>query len=130
MTDEPKVDASASTDAKKDDEVADPIFEALWARVLEAWDDEKTHAALLDHALREQRLPDAAGRYRTLKDDPAKGPLATKKLGAIVLAATQLLFAMKTPPRARVPLPVTITAAVFCVVTLLWLARQLFLVRQ
>ena len=116
MADEPKAE--------------DPVFEALWARVLEAWDDDKTHAALLDHAIREQRLPDAAGRYRALKDDPDKGAVATKKLNAIVIAATQLLFSMKTPPRAKVPLSVTITAAVLCVATLLWLARQLFLVHR
>ena len=124
MSDEPKVEPA------EHDEGTDPIFDALWARVLEAWDDEKTHAALLDHALREHRLPDAAGRYRALKDDPQKGAVATKKLGAIVLAATQLLFAMKTPPRAKVPLPVTIIAAMICVATLLWLAWQLFLVRR
>ena len=114
MSDEPKVEPA------EHDEGTDPIFDALWARVLAAW----------DHALREQRLPDAAGRYRALKDDPQKGAVATKKLGAIVLAATQLLFAMKTAPRAKVPLPVTITAAMICVATLLWLAWQLFLVRR
>ena len=124
MSDEPKIEPAEADDG------TDPIFDALWARVLEAWDDEKRHAALLDRALREQRLPDAAGRYRALKDDPQKGAVATKKLGAIVLAATQLLFAMKTPPRAKVPLPVTITAAMICVATLLWLAWQLFLVRR
>jgi hypothetical protein len=36
-------------------EQKDPVLEALWKRVLEAWDDDKTHAALLDHAMRSQR---------------------------------------------------------------------------
>jgi hypothetical protein len=89
----------------------DPIFETLWSRVMEAWDDDKTHAALLDYALRAQRLPDAAGRYRALKDDPAKGPRAQKRLDAIVVAATQMMLAMKSPPsRGKVPWQITLTA--------------------
>ena len=47
MSDEPKIEPAEADDG------TDPIFDALWARVLEAWDDEKRHAALLDHALRE-----------------------------------------------------------------------------
>jgi len=112
-------------DEKPEDEGKDPVFEALWTRVLEAWDDDKPHHALLDHAIREQKLPDAAGRYRSLVDDPEKGARAKKKLDGIVIAATQLLFSMKTPPRTRVPLPITITAALICLGTLVWLAMLL-----
>ena len=39
------------------------ILDALWARVLEAWDDDKPHHALLEYALRAQKLPEVAGRY-------------------------------------------------------------------
>jgi hypothetical protein len=104
----------------------DPVFEALWKRVLEAWDDEKTHAALLDHALREQRLPDAAGRYRALSDDPAKGERAKKKLDAIVIAATQMLMSMKTPPRGKVPWQITLSAVLVCLFMLGWLGLVVF----
>ena len=111
-----------------DDEPTDAVLEALWKRALEAWDDEKAHAALIDHALREQQLPEAAGRYRTLVDDPDKGPLAKKKLEAIVLAATQMLMAMKTPKRegGKVPLPITLSAFGVCALLLAWLGWALW----
>ena len=91
--------------------------------MLDAWDDEKTHAALIEHAMREQRLPDIAGRYRSLVEDPDRGALAKKKLDAIVLAATQMLMAMKTPkPGKGVPVPITLSAFGVCAVLLGWLA--------
>ncbi len=100
----------------------DLIFDTLWGRVLEAWDDEKTHSALLDYALRAEKLPDAAGRYRSLKDDPTKGALATKKLGAIVLAAESMLMAMKTPRAQKVPWQMTVSAFAVSILLLAWLA--------
>jgi hypothetical protein len=109
---QPKVDEVA--DAEKppasakptfDDDVSpkDAIFEALWNRALEAWDDDKPHIALLDHALKNEKLPDLAGRYRSLKDDTEKGARAQKKIDGIVVAATQMLMATKTPPRTKTP---------------------------
>jgi hypothetical protein len=88
----------------------DAIFDALWARVMASWEDDKVHGALLEYALKSERLPDAAGRYRALKDDPEKGARAKRRLDAIVLAATQLMLAMKTPPNVKVPLPITMSA--------------------
>ena len=65
----------------------------------------------LKYALRAQHLPDAAGRYRALAEDPAKGAVAKKKLDAIVIAATQMMLAMKsTPGRGKVPWPITLSA--------------------
>ncbi|HEX3343034.1 MAG TPA: hypothetical protein VHS09_00625 [Polyangiaceae bacterium] len=104
----------------------DAVLEALWSRVLEAWDDDKTHAALIDHAMRAQRLPEAAGRYRALVDDPEKGARAKKKLDAIVLAATQMLLAMKTPKPGKVPLPITLSAFGVCALLLAWLGWALW----
>jgi hypothetical protein len=109
-----------------DEETSDPVFDALWQRVLETWEDDKAHAALIDHALREQHLPETAGRYRALVDHPEKGPLAKRKLDAIVLAATQMLMAMKTPKPEKVPLPITLTAFGICAVLLAWLAWGLW----
>ena len=92
-------------------ETDDIIFDTLWSRVIAAWDDDKTHAALLDYALRNERLPDAAGRYRALKDDPEKGAVAKKKLEGIVVAATQMMLAMKSPAaKMKVPWQITLTA--------------------
>jgi hypothetical protein len=104
-----------------DDEPKDPVLDALWARVLQAWDDDKPHHAVLEHALRVQALPDLAGRYRALADDPEKGPLAKKRLDAIVLAATQMLMSMKTPKPGKIPLPITLTAFAISVLLLSWL---------
>jgi hypothetical protein len=82
------------------------VLEAIWKRVLDAWDDDRTHAALLDHAIRSQALPEIAGRYRALGEDPEKGLLAKKRLDAIVLAATQMLMTTKTPKPGKTPLPI------------------------
>lgn len=81
----------------------DAVFEALWTRTLEAWDDDRPHGAILEHALKSEELPELAGRYRALKDDPVKGARAQKKIDGIVIAATQMLMATKTPPRTKTP---------------------------
>jgi hypothetical protein len=109
-----------------DGQSSDRVLDALWTRVLAAWDDDATHAALLDHALRAQALPEIAGRYRALVDDPDKGPLAKRKLDGIVVAATQMLMSIKTPPPGKVPLPITLTAFAICALMLGWLALALW----
>jgi hypothetical protein len=105
-----------------DEGEADAVLEALWRRALEAWDDEKVHVALLEHALRSQALPEIAGRYRALLGDAARANVAQKRLDAIVVAATQMLMATKTPPPTKVPLPITLSAFGVCAVLLTWLA--------
>lgn len=109
-----------------DEDPKDPVLEALWKRVLEAWDDDRTHAALLDHAVRAQALPEIAGRYRALSEDPEKGALAKKKLDGIVTAATQMLMSMKTPKPGKTPLPITLSAAGVAALLLGWLAWELW----
>jgi hypothetical protein len=101
---------------------ADPVLEALWRRVLEAWDDDKAHSALIDHGVRTHALPELAGRYRALAADAEKGALARTKLDAIVNAATQMLWSMKTPAPGKVPLSLTLTAFGICAVLLAWLS--------
>ena len=66
--------------------------------------------------------PELAGRYRALVDDAARGPVARKKLDGIVLAATHMLWAMKTPKPEKVPLSITLTAFGVCAFLLLLLA--------
>lgn len=104
----------------------DAVFEALWKRVLEAWDDDKPHGAILEHALKSEKLPDLAGRYRALKDDAEKGARAQKKIDAIVLAATQMMLATKTPPRTKTPWQWTAAAALTFALVSAWLFWQLF----
>lgn len=70
---------------------ADPVLEALWKRVLDAWDDDATHAAFLDYCQKSDRLVDAAVRYRGMTGDRSRAPVAEKKLKAVaVLAMTRL----------------------------------------
>lgn len=111
------IDASASgPDANR------AVFDALWQRVLEAWDDDKPHHALLEFALKHEKLPELAGRYRSLSDDPEKGPRAKKRVDAIVLAATQMLMSMKSAPPQKSPAWLTFVAGVAMILLLGFLA--------
>ena len=113
--------------ADDDDAPDDAILEALWDRALRAWDDEKIHSALLDHALRSNALPEIAGRYRALLDDPDRSAIAKKRIDAIVVAASSMLLSTKTPrPDQPVPIAITLTAFGICVVLLGWVALALW----
>ena len=111
---------------EEDEDGRDPVLDALWERVTSAWEDEAAHASLLDHAVRSQRLPEIAGRYRAISQDPEKGAVARKKLDGIVIAATQMLVSMKTPKPGKVPLPITLTAFAVCMVMLGWVALAIW----
>ena len=136
MSDEPPQEG-ASTEANgpaespatglASSEEKDALLAALWDRATAAWDDDKPHQALLEYALREQKLPELAGRYRVVKDtDPERAARAQKKLDGIVIAATQMLMAMKTPvERAKVPLSMTLTAFAVTAVLIGWLTYAL-----
>ena len=89
---------------------SDVLFEALWSKAVEDWDNDKPHQALLQHAIDKQMMPELAGRYRKLQDDPEKGTRAKKKIDGIVIAATQLMLATKTPAPTKTPWSWTISA--------------------
>jgi hypothetical protein len=114
--------ARTVTDVEDAKEAKDPLFEALWEKVVEGWDDEKRHAAILEHALREKMLPDLAGRYKALQDDPDKGEMARKRIDAILAAATQMLFSMKTPRPTKTPSWLFWSALLTCAVMLMYVA--------
>ena len=105
-----------------DEKEKDPLLEALWQKTLEAWDDDKRHAACLEHALREKKLPDLAARYKALKDDPEKGELAKKRIDAILTAATQMMLTMKTPRPTKTPSWLFWSAFLTCLVMALYVA--------
>lgn len=109
-----------------DDGKSDAILETLWDRALEAWEEDKVHNALLDFALRRQKLPDLAGRYRKVKDDPKLGPRAQKRLDAIVIAATQMMMQAKTPKRTANPPWLTASAALVSFLLLSGLAYAIW----
>ena len=87
----------------------DSLFDALWAKVLASWDDDKCHGAILEYSVTAEKLPDLAGRYRALKEDPSKAERAQKRLDAIILAATELMMSKRTPTNTTVPLPITLS---------------------
>ncbi len=101
------------------------LLESLWSRALEAWDDPKPHQAVLAYALQTGSLPEVAGRYRKLLDDPDKGPRAKKQIDAIVIAATQMLMETKTPPREKVPWQWTASVAAVFVLVVTFLAYKI-----
>jgi hypothetical protein len=100
-------------------------FEALWQRVLDAWDDDKVHAALMEYATRTEQLAELAGRYRKLTDDPEKTERAKKKLDGVVAAATALLMAMKTPARTKTPWTWNVTVGIVCAAVMMFLAYKI-----
>ena len=105
--------------------MTDEGFDALWEKVLEDWDDEKRHAAVLQYALTTELLPDLAGRYRAVQDDAVKGALAKKRIDAIVSTATQMLMAVKSPPPPKSNKWLTFTAAVMAAIVFSVLAWML-----
>jgi hypothetical protein len=102
---------AATTTPSETPPTGDPLFDALWAKVLAGWEDDKVHGAILEYSVGAERLPDLAGHYRALSEDPTKGLRAKKRLDAIVIAATQMMMSMKTTPATTVPLSITLTVA-------------------
>jgi hypothetical protein len=108
-------------------ELPDAVFNALWTRVMNAWDDDKPHQLALTYALEHAMLPEIAGRYRKLFDDPVKGERAKKKIDGIVAAATQMLMATKTEPLPKTPWQWTASAAAFFFLVVAFLAYKILL---
>ncbi len=130
VTDAEPLDEPPSIDPKALAEIGDKdaLFEVLWTRCLEAWDDDKPHAALLEHALRTESLPELAGRYRAIKEEGGERAVrAQKKIDGIVISATQLLMATKTPPRTKPPWQWTAAAAIIFAIVCAFLFYQLFI---
>jgi hypothetical protein len=76
-------------------------LETLWKHVLDHWDEEAAHRAFLEHCRVQDALVEAAVRYRGMKADRTKGPLAEKKLAAIAMLAMTKLEVLRTQERPR-----------------------------
>jgi hypothetical protein len=81
--------------------VSDAALETLWKHVLDHWEDEAAHRAFLEQCRVSDRLVEAAVRYRGMKGDHVRGPLAEKKLTAIAALALTRLEANRSPARAK-----------------------------
>lgn len=75
-----------------------PAFEALWAHVLEHWQDDKAHRTFLEHCQTHDRLPAAAKRYRELAQSAAHQTQATRQLNAITLLALARMEQTRSGP--------------------------------
>jgi hypothetical protein len=93
--------------------MADPVLEALWKRVTDAWDDDNVHGAFLRHCQETAQLGEAAARYSGMKGDRDRGKGAEKRLEAVALLATTSLLAEKTEPRKGVPRWLYVASVVF-----------------
>ena len=79
----------------------DAALETLWRHVTSHWEDEAAHRAFLEHCRVNDRLVEAAVRYRGMKGDHARGALAEKKLAAIAALALTRLEVERSPARAK-----------------------------
>jgi hypothetical protein len=112
--------------ADPDDSDLDPadraVLDALWTGVINGWDDDDRHRKFLDHAREVGGLMEAARRYGSLRDDPERGALAKKRLGAISLLVTNELYATRSPQTKKAPRWLVALAVVVCVALLGWAA--------
>jgi len=77
----------------------DAALEALWKNALDHWDDDRAHAAFLEHCQRTGQLAEAAARYRGMKGDRIRGPSAEKRLQGVATLAVLALEASRSSPR-------------------------------
>jgi hypothetical protein len=125
-----EVTSAAAASAPADEATGDLVFDTLWTRVLAAWDDDKPHGALVEYALRTQRLPELAGKYKSLTSDPEKKVRAQKRLDGVVIAATHLLMATKSPPLPKSNKLVNVFAVLLLAVTLAYSAYWMIMSRR
>jgi hypothetical protein len=123
--------ANANADAKADDDTEagsatdDVVFDTLWSRVIAAWDDDKPHGALVEYAVRAQKLPELAGKYKAMTAIPEKKERAQKRLDGVVMAATQMLMAMKSPPLPKSNKPLNVIVGLIAAALFVYVAYKI-----
>jgi hypothetical protein len=83
----------------------DPVGEALWAKVLEDWEDDARHAAFIAHCQMSQGLGLAAARYRVVVEGgdgyralANRGEDAKKRLAGVTTLALMVMQSTATTP--------------------------------
>jgi hypothetical protein len=76
----------------------DTTLEALWKNVLDRWENDAAHHAFLDHCQASGALDEAAVRYRGMKGDRERGPIAEKRLTAVLMLAMSKLEVTRSRP--------------------------------
>ncbi|HEX2881522.1 MAG TPA: hypothetical protein VHO25_18460 [Polyangiaceae bacterium] len=72
--------------------MSDPLFEALWQKLEQNWDDSGAHERFLNHCLETRQLASAAARYRTVAGRDTS--LQLQRISALALSQ---LAASRTP---------------------------------
>ena len=78
--------------------MTDPLVDALWKKVLDAWEDEAVHGKFLQHCRDTRSLLEAAVRYRGMAGDHARGAAAERRLQGITALALADLELQKSSP--------------------------------
>ena len=81
--------------------MADSALETLWKNALDHWDNDAAHRAFLEYCQKHDQLAEAAVRYRGMRADHERGPVAEKKLTAITALAFARLESSRTPDRRK-----------------------------
>lgn len=80
---------------------ADPV-DAAWAELESHWSDPDAHKRFVGLCAALGRLADAGARYRKVKDeDPTRADEASKRMAAVLTAATVALYESKSPAPKR-----------------------------
>jgi hypothetical protein len=79
---------------------ADPL-DAAWTALDAAWDDPAKHKAFVGLAASLGRLPDAAARYKTAGENPARADGAERGRQLVVAAALAQIETAPRTPRER-----------------------------
>ncbi|HVU04445.1 MAG TPA: hypothetical protein VHE30_21960 [Polyangiaceae bacterium] len=101
--------------------MSDAVLEALWKKVLDAWDDEAAHGAFIEHCRATDRLLEAAVRYRGMAGDHVRGAAADKRLKAIALLAVASLETERSTPARNHSGAVSVVLILFFLGGSLWL---------
>lgn len=102
-------------------EASEDPLDLAWRSLLTAWDDDARHKSFVALAQSLGRLPDAAARYRGVRDDEALGANAQRGIDQILKVAMLTL----TPARREAPPPKGAWAAAVAFAMLLVVATLL-----
>ena len=107
----------------------DAALEALWKQVVDNWDDDKPHAAFLEHCRQTNQLAEAAARYRGMTGDRARGTAAQKRLDGVAILALAALESTRTAPVVRRGQTAAILLFLLFAALAFWLVGYLYLER-
>ncbi|HEX4338569.1 MAG TPA: hypothetical protein VH062_21840 [Polyangiaceae bacterium] len=79
--------------------MSDPVLEVLWKKVLDDFDDDRSHERFIEHCQATRQLLEAAVRYRGMAGDHARGAQAERRLSSVAALALAGLETTREPER-------------------------------